>query len=197
MSSLFTVAEKELAHIGLAALDAKEADIVVGGLGPGYTAEAALEHEAVQSLTVIDNIAEVIEWHRQKLVPLGEVLTEYPRCCLVEGDFFAMAANDGFDPDRPHRLFHAVLLDVDHSPALTLHPGHDVFYTRDGLTRLKDRLHPGGVFAMWSNDPPEAEFSAALADVFPETEAHIVRFPNHLQNRNATATIYVAVNAAR
>lgn len=41
MSSLFTAAEQELATLGLAALDRDELDVVVGGLGLGYTAGAA------------------------------------------------------------------------------------------------------------------------------------------------------------
>lgn len=196
MSSLFTAAEIELARMGLEALDAEKADVVVGGLGLGYTAQAALEDERVSSLTVIDNIAEVIEWHREKLVPLGEVLTKDSRCRLVQGDFFAMAAGDGFDENEPGRCFHAILLDIDHSPALTLHPSHDGFYTVAGLVRLAAYLHPGGVFAMWSNDPPEESFSTALAEVFAYSDARIVRFPNHLQNRDATATIYLAGKAA-
>ena len=43
MSSLFTDAEIQLSRLGLAALDGSELDIVVGGLGLGYTAVAVLE----------------------------------------------------------------------------------------------------------------------------------------------------------
>src|SRR4051812_11183066 len=40
MSSLFTVAEIALARLGLAALQRADLDVVVGGLGLGYTAQA-------------------------------------------------------------------------------------------------------------------------------------------------------------
>src|SRR5258708_1295494 len=63
MSSLFTVAEIALARIGLDALKHGELDVVVGGLGLGYTALAALENPAVKSLIVVDALAEVIECH--------------------------------------------------------------------------------------------------------------------------------------
>jgi hypothetical protein len=46
MSSLFTVAEIELARLGLAAADGDDLDVLVGGLGLGYTAQAALETTA-------------------------------------------------------------------------------------------------------------------------------------------------------
>ena len=59
MSSLFTVVETELARLGLAAAsaalpDRTGLDVVVGGLGLGYTARAALDNPALRSLVVID-----------------------------------------------------------------------------------------------------------------------------------------------
>ena len=74
MSSAFTVAEIELARLGLAALERGDLDVVVGGLGLGYTAQAVLENPRVRSLVVVDALAEVIEWHEQGLLPLGKQL---------------------------------------------------------------------------------------------------------------------------
>src|SRR3546814_18539472 len=65
MSSIFTVAEIALARLGLAEVAGGELDVVVGGLGLGYTARAALEDERVRSLHVIEALGEVIEWHEQ------------------------------------------------------------------------------------------------------------------------------------
>src|SRR6201990_470394 len=75
MSSAFTVAEIELARLGLAALGRTDLDVVVGGLGLGYTAQTVLENPDVRSLIVVDALAEVIEWHQQGLIPLGQQLT--------------------------------------------------------------------------------------------------------------------------
>jgi spermidine synthase len=192
MSSLFTVAEVELARLGLAAAAGPELDVVVGGLGLGYTARAALADPRVRSLTVVEALDAVIGWHERELLPSAAELTRDPRTRLVRGDFFGMAAADGFDPDRPDRRFHAVLLDVDHSPRHVLHPSHAAFYAPAGLRRLADRLHPGGVFALWSNDPPDEEFTAALGAVLADPRAHVVRFPNPLQGRESANTVYVA-----
>jgi len=60
MSSLFTVAEIELARIGLAQVTGDRIEVLVGGLGLGYTAVAALADPRVQSLTVFEAIAPVI-----------------------------------------------------------------------------------------------------------------------------------------
>ncbi len=196
MSSLFTTAEIELARLGLAALERTNLDVVVGGLGLGYTAQAVLENSSVRSLIVVDALAEVIEWHEQGLLPLGEQLTADPRCRLVNGDFFAMADSaDGFDPDVPRRRVDAVLVDIDHSPTNLLHPRHAALYQRQGLARLAEHLHPGGVFALWSNDPPDDAFNAALAGAFATSAAHVVTFDNSQGDHDASNTVYVGVKA--
>jgi len=196
MSSLFHEVEVALANLGLAALKAPELDVVVGGLGLGYTAVAVLKHPGVHSLLIVEALEPVIDWHRQGLVPLGSQLTADPRCRIVLGDFFALSASGpGFDPENPGRLFHAVLLDIDHSPKNLLHPRHGPFYEVDGLDRLAAHLYPKGVFALWSDDPPDEDFIAALNTVFALTTAHIVRFPNPLLQTESASTVYVAIKA--
>ena len=196
MSSLFHEVEVALADLGLAALNAPDVDIVVGGLGLGYTAVAALKHPKVRSLIVVEALEPVIGWHQCGLVPLGPQLTADPRCRLVLGDFFELSSSGkGFDPDNPGRLFQAVLLDIDHSPRNLLHARHGAFYEVDGLRRLAAQLYPEGIFALWSDDPPDEDFIAVLNTVFPLTSAHIVRFPNPLLQTESASTVYVAIKA--
>ena len=196
MSSLFTVAEVALANLGLAELSEPEVDVVVGGLGLGYTARTVLEHPEVRELLIVDTMREVIEWHQQGLLPLGEQLTSDPRCRFVHGDFFAMSASRsrGFDPENRGRRDHAIMLDVDHSPRNVLHLSHAPFYESDGLRRLTSHLLPGGVFALWSNDPPDEQFHVALSEVFAYYETHVVTFSNPIQHRDEANTVYVARN---
>ena len=196
MSSLFTAAEIALARLGLAALDRQNLDVVVGGLGLGYTAQAVLEEQRVRSLIVVDALAEVIEWHEGGLLPLGKQLMADARCRFVHGDFFALSASAaGLDPQTPRRRFDAVLVDIDHSPANLLHPNHAALYQPDGMKRLAEHLHPGGVFALWSNDPPDDAFTAVLAGVFATSQAHVVTFDNPLQGRDASNTVYIGIKA--
>lgn len=196
MSSLFHKVEEALAHSGLAELKGDGWDVVVGGLGLGYTALAALEHREVASLLVVDALLPVIEWHQRGLVPLGESLTADPRTRLLHADFFERAQSaDGFDPDRPERKFHAVLLDIDHSPRNLLHPRNATFYQPDGLRALAGHLHPGGAFALWSDDPPDDEFLELLGAAFSNARAHVVTFPNPLTESESASTVYVACKA--
>ena len=96
MSSWFTESEVALARSGLAMCHGEALDVVVGGLGLGYTAAAVLDDPRVRSLTIVEYLAPVIAWHRDRLLPLGEKLVGDPRCRIVEGDFFAMSRGEGF-----------------------------------------------------------------------------------------------------
>jgi spermidine synthase len=184
MSSLITDGEEAVSTLGLAATSNAPLDVVVGGLGLGYTARAALDDPRVRSLRVVDALAPVIDWHRRHLVPLGASLADDPRCEFVHGNFFDLAA-DGFDVD-------AVLVDIDHSPRHLLDPVNAPFYEPDSMVRLAGALRPGGVFSLWSNDPPDDAFVAVLDDAFDKVAAEVVTFPNVLTGRQTSSTIYVA-----
>ena len=190
MSSIFTEGETELSNIGLKGLEGK-LDVVVGGLGLGYTAVAALEHEAVESLLVIDRFQEVIDWHQNGLVPMGERLSEDSRCTMLKGDFFDLART-GFDAVNLERKFDAVLLDIDHTPHHYLDEKNESFYGKDGLMTLKNQLKDKGIFALWSDDPPEEEFRKHLESVFETAAAYTVEFRNPYTNGMSINSVYTA-----
>jgi spermidine synthase len=190
MSSLFTEAERQLAILGLRDLEG-DLDVVVGGLGLGYTAAEALKNTSVTRLLVIDLFQAVIDWHRDGLVPLGPVLAADPRCELRQGDFFELART-GFDPDAPGKKFDAILLDIDHTPDLVLDESNRSFYTAEGLAAVRDQLKPNGRFALWSDDPADKSFTTHLKQTFPSTTAHNIHFPNPYTNSTSTNSIYIA-----
>lgn len=193
MSSMFHAVEDVLGDLGVRELGGIPCDVIVGGLGLGYTAVAALAHPEVRSLTVIEYLQPVIGWHERGLVPLGPQLTADPRCRFQRGDFFALAMSaGGFTPGQ---RYHAVLLDIDHSPRNLLHDANAAFYSPAGLSALSAHLHPGGVFAMWSDDPPDGEFLEMLYAVFASAYAEVVRFPNPVLDGESASTVYVARKA--
>ncbi|EKT79721.1 hypothetical protein WSS_A25900 [Rhodococcus opacus M213] len=192
MSSLFTVAEKELARLGLARTPGTDLDVLVGGLGLGYTAREALADPRVRSLTVVEYSDAVIDWHQRDLLPDTTGLAADDRVVMVSADFFAAAGAAGFDPEHPGRIFHAILLDIDHSPRHVLDQAHAAFYTGDGLRAASAHLTPGGTFALWSDDPPDDEFCAVLGTVFADVEAREVSFDNPFTRGRSANTVYLA-----
>jgi spermidine synthase len=190
MSSLFTEAERQLAILGSAALNG-ELDVVVGGLGLGYTAAEVLKNKNVKRLLVIDLFQAVIDWHKQRLVPLGNALTADRRCELRQGDFFELART-GFDATEPGCKFDAVLLDIDHSPEHFLGPASRSFYNARGLGTVRAQLKHNGTFALWSNDPADGAFTAHLEEVFGSAAGHNIEFPNPYTNSTSINSVYVA-----
>lgn len=192
MSSLFTAAEVELSRLGLAEAPDRPLDVLVGGLGLGYTAATALEDPRVRSLTVVDALPPVIGWHERGLLPDTAGLATDPRARLLLGDFFALVAGaERFGPGTPER-YDVILLDIDHTPRHVLHPSHAAFYTAAGLQDVRRHLRPQGVFALWSDDPPDEDFTTVLSTVFGTTRADVVAFPNPLTGGESANTVYVA-----
>jgi len=196
MSSLFTASEIALAEQGIAEAGGGPLDVIVGGLGLGYTAQAVLACDNIRTLAVIELMQPVIEWHVEGLLPMGTALPDDERCTLVHGDFFAMAASrQGYDAASPGRQYHAILLDIDHSPDQFLDQDNESFYQPPGLEKLQQHLLPGGVFGLWSDALPQAAFVEQLLLVFPEARAIPVTFHNPLQRREFTQTVYIARKA--
>ncbi len=194
MSSLFHEAEAQLSKLGLALLEKQDLDVVVGGLGLGYTAVSALEDDRVNSLVVVEYLEGVIQWHQDGLVPLGKTLTADPRCRLVHGDFFAMSRDlsKRFYPKNPGKQYDAILLDIDHTPTNVLHQTNTRFYTQEGLEEVAQHLKPGGVFALWADGFPEPSFTDHLAKVFARAKAHTVKFDNPVAGGSSEGAVYVA-----
>lgn len=192
MSSLFTVSERELARLGITAHGEGDVCVLVGGLGLAYTATAALADPRVREVTVVEAIEPVIDWHRRDLLPDSVGLARDPRCHLVHDDFFALVREG-----RSTTTYDVVLLDIDHTPSHVLNPSHAPFYTAEGLTRLSSLLRADGVFALWSDDPPDPAFLALLDLVFETTGGHVVSFPNPHTGGVSACTVYVARHLRR
>jgi len=195
MSSMFVEAEEALSTLGLAAVQGDQLNVVVGGLGLGYTAVAALKDERVAELLVVEALDTVISWHKDELVPLGKILNADTRNRYVLGSFFdlATASDTGFDPNSESKQFDAILLDIDHSPTEYLNVANAGFYTSENLALMAEQLKPQGVFAMWSQNLPEEHFEALLKTVFTSVESHVVTFYNPFQGGESTNSVYVCV----
>ncbi len=195
MSTLFTDAEEALARLGLTELtDEREGiDVLVGGLGLGYTAVAALEDARVRHLVVVEALQPVIDWHHRGLLPLSAQLLSDDRTQLLCSDFFHLTDDAALAATNPgRRRYDAVLVDIDHTPTHVLHPSHARFYTPDGLARLRGQIAPGGVFGLWSDGDPDPRFLDVLAACFAGAVAERVEFANPLTRGISASTVYLA-----
>ena len=175
MSSLGPVSERALATSALALHERKTQGeglrVLVGGLGLGYTAHAALGSPDVSLVRVVDKMDFVIGWMRKGLLPLSEQLNADPRLELVKGDVYA----DLLGPASEQ--WDLILVDVDHAPDSPLDAASEVFYTLDGQKQVAKHLAPGGVLAVWSAADND-RFAAVLATTHPEASREHVRWVN-------------------
>lgn len=192
MSDVFTVSEIALADLALSAIAGSDLKVLVGGLGMGYTALAALKDDRVANVTVIELLEPVIDWHRRGMLPVGDVLCTDRRATIVQADFFGLASSPaGFSPDGGPTTYDAILLDIDHSPDMLLNSRSRNFYERDGLMTLAGHLRPGGVFGLWSNEKASEAFSDRLRSVFQEAWAEPVIFRNPYDHTDVEQTVYI------
>jgi spermidine synthase len=191
MSSQFNATELALARLGMAEAQGDELRVLVGGLGLGFTAHEALKDPRTTSLVVVELVDAVIDWHVRELVPDTIGLASDPRSELVEADFFAMMRS-GQCP-----RVDVLLVDIDHSPEVLLAEGHADFYSASGVGSAAEALSDQGVYALWSDDPPEDRLLDHLRTAFARARAEVVRFDNPITGGESACTVYVASRPRR
>ena len=185
MSSLHTDSERALATIPLGQHSGSQLRVLVGGLGLGYTAHAALSCDHVSVVEVIEFLPNVISWLQDGLTPLSEELNSDERLHVSEGDVFERLLAPPTD-----QRFDAILIDIDHSPEDQLAKKHDQFYQVDGLERAAEHLTPQGLFALWSYDE-HTPLLDAMQQVFAATKAHPIEYYNQHVHESFTDWLYV------
>lgn len=188
MSSFHTDSERALATLAIDRVEGAEMKVLVGGLGLGYTAAAALESKRVSQVKVIEFLPQVIEWMKDGLIPLSSLLTGDDRLDVIHADVYARLLSD---PGENHECrWDAILIDVDHSPDDQLSEQDHGFYSRHGLASAAKHLNAGGVLALWSyegNQPLED----AMRGVFQSVEIIPVKYFNQHVEESFTDWLFL------
>jgi spermidine synthase len=192
MSSQFTVAERELARLGLVAVDGDGLRVLVAGLGLGYTAWEALRDRRVDDLLVVEALDRVIDWHQRQLFADTQGLANDPRTRLVCDDFFDLVRTR-----RWQQPVDVLLVDIDHAPDRVLREDHADFYTSDGQAAAAAMLTEGGALALWSDEPPDAKVIHVMLTAFADAQAFEVAFDNPLTGGVSSNTVYLAKGPRR
>lgn len=162
--------------------------ILVGGLGMGFTAAAALETFPHARIDVVEIEDRIVDWNRCWLAPVAGRPLDDPRLHLLVDDLSNVIESAVTGPacDR----FDVILLDVDNGPEALSRRRNARLYVPSGLARTARALRPDGVVAYWSAGPDEA-FGKRLARVMERVETH--RVPPHARSRGrARHTIWLA-----
>lgn len=147
--------ERLLVDAAYGALDGRpEPDVLIGGLGVGFSLAHAAADRRWGRITVVERERAVVDWHRDgPLAGLSARAFADPRTEIVEADLTAHLRETSATYD-------ALCLDIDNGPGWTVTEDNDSLYGPAGLADCARVLRPGGVLAVWSAQPsPEFEGS--------------------------------------
>lgn len=165
-----TSSERALAR---AVLDQGAAEILVGGLGLGFTLRELLDSPAVRRVVVAELHREIPAWMADGTIPGADLLAD-PRTELAIGDVRRVVA------DQPVGSLDAIVLDVDNGPDFLVHDHNAAVYSSSFIETCAARLRPGGSLCVWSMAQSD-EVMAGLAATFLDVQE--TRIPVRLQSR--------------
>lgn len=175
MTSVDRRSEQGLATLACKGLPAKPR-VLIGGLGMAYTVRAALDVLPADAEVVVAELTPEVEtWCRGPLALLTDSAVADPRVRIVIDDVARVIGQ------APRGSYHAIVLDLYEGPHAATQYAHDPFYGKAALARSHAALAPGGVLAIWSEDPDDGfkrRFAGAGFDVevhkLGKTRTHIV-----------------------
>ncbi len=136
--------------------------ILIGGLGMGFTLQEVLACPEVSHAVVIEIEGAIIDWNRGCLSELNDRALDDPRIVLTHCDLFDFLyqTRDRFD---------AILIDVDNGPSWLALEKNGRLYSEKALRKAKEILTESGILATWSAQK-EVAYLRKLKRVFPQTE---------------------------
>jgi spermidine synthase len=136
----------------------RDARVLLGGLGVGFSLDEALRAPEVVEVVVVEVEPAVVEWGRTHLRPHGGAGLDDPRVGVLVADL--AEAVETLEP-----AFDAVCLDVDNGPGWLVHERNRRLYDQVGLRAMRRLLRPGGRVAVWAA-AADAGFEARLREYF-------------------------------
>jgi spermidine synthase len=162
MSNRMHSSEESLAEFALERVP-EARDVLVGGLGLGYTARAVLDRVGADAkVTISELVPELLDWNHRYLGALAGHPLADRRCQVVVGDVFD-------ELTRSPGAFDAILLDVDNGPRELTQAKNQRLYGDGGVRACLAALKPNGVLAVWSTGP-NARYLRRLEKHTPEVE---------------------------
>lgn len=183
MDDVETTSERALAR---AVLDLGARDILVGGLGLGFTLRTLLESPGVRRVVVAELQPEIVDWMRDGTIPGADLLADV-RTRVVIDDVRAVVA------EQAAASLDAIVLDVDNGPDFLVCNANAEIYGSTFLAICAERLTPGGALCIWS-----MRESATLTAAMGATFTHVTErsIPVRLQGRDEHYWIFTGIRTA-
>jgi spermidine synthase len=135
---------------------------LIGGLGMGYTLQAALDYDGIQAVDVVEIEEHIINWAQRFFSELNGHALSDPRVRLTQMDL-------GEYLFQTEETYDAIILDVDNGPTWLALESNQRLYERPTLARMKDLLTEDGVLTVWAAEKCP-DFQKRLEEVFGQAE---------------------------
>ncbi len=144
MNSRQHESEDALAVLAEAKLGRPAKNVLIGGLGMGFTLRAALTLLPLDAcVTVAELLPQVVDWNRGVLAHLADEPLSDRRVRVEVADVAELLKSGA-------SIYDLILLDTDNGPEGTTHEGNEWLYSMAGLAAARSSLTQGGVLAVWS-----------------------------------------------
>ncbi|ABA89873.1 SAM-dependent methyltransferase, putative [Syntrophotalea carbinolica DSM 2380] len=131
--------------------------VLVGGLGMAITLRAVLDTLPASAEVVVAELNhKILEWCKGPLAELTDGAANDPRVTVEIADVAALIRK------APAESFDAIVLDLYRGPHPKTDRVGDPIYGSRAIQRARAALKPGGVFAVWGENP-DAGFEGRLA----------------------------------
>ncbi len=169
MNSRENGSEKALAELACQKLsDSSQANILIGGLGMGFTLATALKEIGPASKVVVAELVPgVVDWNRGLLAELAGAPLKDKRVTVREVDVRDILL------EKP-AAYDVIILDIDNGPSAFTHKDNVRLYSMEGLFIAFSALRTGGVLAVWSSGQDPA-FTIRLRKAGFEVEERRIR----------------------
>ncbi len=182
MDTLETSSEKGLAAAALKQVE-NPRQVLVGGLGLGFTAHEVLADHRVERLVVVEIEDALVQWMRDGTIPHGPSYLADRRLTVVTADIRTVIA------EATPASYDLVLLDVDNGPGFLVYDDNEEIYQRPFLEQAGEALRPGGALVVWSA-AESPRLAAEMEGVFGSVVA--IPFDVTLQSREEHYWIYLS-----
>ena len=182
MDTFETSSEKGLATASLKQVE-NPRNVVIGGLGLGFTMHEVLADKRVEKLVVVEIEDALVQWMREGTVPHGPSYLADERVSVMTADIRTAMA------EATPAAYDLVLLDVDNGPGFLVYDENEEIYQREFLGQVKEALRPGGALVIWSA-AESPTLQAEMVQVFGDCVA--VPYEVTLQSRDEHYWIYLA-----
>ena len=161
----------------------KDPKALIGGLGMGCTLKAALDALPGNARVVVAELNPiVVKWCRGPIAALTGGAVNDPRVTIEIADVASMIRNSAMNGGD--NRFDAIILDLYEGPFEAAKERGDYLYGDTALEMSGSALMPGGVFAVWSEDPDIA---------FERRLVHAgFSFKRHRPGRGNRHVVYIA-----